>query len=300
MEYRKRFETYDQLADRLLSRGLQADRYQLVRRLREIGYYRLSGYWHIFKQADGTFVDGTTLERVMDIYSFDRLLRLKTLDAIERAEVYLRSNIAHELASINGPFGYLNANSMPNFSPSQYTDFLSRCRKAFERSREPFALHYREKYADSQDLPPYWILVGTLEFGAMFALYRGASNDTRKCISRTFFIEPKVMDSWLVALNTVRNICCHHGRLWNRTLGTRPALPRQKNDARWHEPFAIRADKPIAVLTILSHMLTTVTPDSTWAEEMTRLLETRPESDLSKMGFAEGWRKSPFWATEQL
>lgn len=54
----------------------------------------------------------------MDIYSFDRALRLKTLDVIERVEVYLRSNIAHELACSGGPFGYLGTASLPNFTLS--------------------------------------------------------------------------------------------------------------------------------------------------------------------------------------
>lgn len=133
----------------------------------------------------------------------------------------------------------------------------------------------------------------------MVSLYRGAPNDVRKRISRTLSIEPKVMDSWLVALNTTRNICCHHGRLWNRTLGARPALPRRKNDARWYEPFSVRADKPVAVLTVLNHMLATAAPDSDWSAETIRLLETRPPSDLSRMGFTEGWQECPFWTVGQ-
>ena len=36
--------TLRELADRLISRGLSADRDDLVERLRDVGYFRLSGY----------------------------------------------------------------------------------------------------------------------------------------------------------------------------------------------------------------------------------------------------------------
>ena len=35
----------------------------------------------------------------------------------------------------------------------------------------------------------------------------------------TFGATDTVFQSWLIALNGVRNICAHHGRLWNRELG---------------------------------------------------------------------------------
>ncbi|WGT25886.1 Abi family protein [Pseudomonas marginalis] len=37
------------------------------------------------------------------------------------------------------------------------------------------------------------------------------------------------MQSWLHTLTTIRNMCAHHSRLWNRELGIRPELPRKAN-----------------------------------------------------------------------
>ena len=77
-------------------RGLIADRESLIRHLKEVGYYRLSGYWYIFKRCnaaeaadptDERFVEGTTFEEIWGLYTFDRQLRLVTLDAIERVEI---------------------------------------------------------------------------------------------------------------------------------------------------------------------------------------------------------------------
>ncbi|WP_442904879.1 Abi family protein [Gordonibacter sp.] len=69
-------------------------------------------------------------------------------------------------------------------------------------------------------------------FGMMLTLYRGASVEVRSYVSEKLGITAKVLESWLVTLNTVRNICAHHGRLWNRTLGTKPMIPNRKKPYR--------------------------------------------------------------------
>ena len=51
MEYTKPFLTFEQQADLLMNdRGMVADRDDLINHLRDVGYYRLSGYWHIHKK----------------------------------------------------------------------------------------------------------------------------------------------------------------------------------------------------------------------------------------------------------
>ena len=97
---------------------LSFDRTSLVAHLADVGYYRLSGYWYIYKQNPGSddesFVPGTSFEKVWDLYTFDRQLRLITLDAIERVEVYMRTQLAYRLAEAAGPFGYLDRSTLPN------------------------------------------------------------------------------------------------------------------------------------------------------------------------------------------
>ncbi len=295
MKYEKPFRTFEEQADLLMSRGMHANRGELIQRLQDVGYYRLSGYWHIFKCDDDTFRDGTALERVWDLYTFDRQFRLVTLDAVERVEVYLRTQLAYELAKAGGPFGYSDSANLPNLSAEAYEKLLRRCQNAHDRSREPFALHFKATYGDEHELPPYWVLVNLMDFGMVVTLYRGAPGDIRKTISRSFGIEPKVMDSWLVALNTVRNICAHHGRLWNRTLGTKPKLPRKKGDPRWHEPYQVQPNKMFGMLTILSNMLEVAAPSTAWRERLFALLKTRSPQDLRRMGFTDGWETCPLW-----
>lgn len=100
MEYTKPFLTFEQQADLLMNdRGMVADRDDLINHLRDVGYYRLSGYWHIHKkQGSDEFWEGTTFRRVWDMYVFDRQFRLVVFDAVERVEVYMRTQLAYILA----------------------------------------------------------------------------------------------------------------------------------------------------------------------------------------------------------
>lgn len=113
MEYEKPCMALDELADRLIARGLFADRDALIEHLRDVGYFRLSGYWNTLKLPDGTFRDGASFSEAWRIYAFYRQLRVCALDAVERVEVWVRARLAHLLARDHGPFGYLRSEGIP-------------------------------------------------------------------------------------------------------------------------------------------------------------------------------------------
>ena len=305
MEYEKPWLSYEQQADLLINeRGLIADRDNLIRHLQEVGYYRLSGYWYIFKRcnvsdsldnSDERFIKGTTFDEVWSLYTFDRQLRLLTLDAIERIEIYFRSQLAYELAEETGPFGYLDPANLPRLDDEEYHEFLEHCETQYSRSSEPFVRHFKEKYGDCKELPPYWIMVNLMDFGTMLRLYKGASPEIRNALASKLGVTTRVLKSWLVALNTTRNICAHHARLWNKGIGTRPVIPNKEKSPEWYEPFPIRADRTCGILTILSYLLERVAPDTSWRAKLFDLQDTRSVDELNRMGFTEGWKESPLW-----
>ncbi|WP_413866325.1 Abi family protein [Tateyamaria sp.] len=78
------------------------DRPKAAEYLQRIGYYRLSAYWHPMRERDpnsglvkDAFVRGTTFKEATDLYTFDGRLRLIMLDALERLEVSLRTEVAY-------------------------------------------------------------------------------------------------------------------------------------------------------------------------------------------------------------
>ena len=298
MKYQKPWLSYEEQANRLKERGLVFDRDYLIDHLAEIGYYRLSGYWYIYKDPDNeneSFIEGASFDKVWDLYTFDRQLRLITLDAIERVEVYMRTQLAYRLAEQTGPFGYLDRATLPNMDQKTYGHFMSRCFDAYNRSKTLFIEHFKEKYGDSHGLPPYWTLVNIMDFGMMLTLFRGSPDDVKKGIADEIGVPLEVFDSWLLMLNTVRNACAHHDRLWNKRLGNRPKIPRGHRYPEWHRPHEVNNSTTFTLLSILGYLIERIAPNSSWREKMIHLIRTRSEEDLRRMGFSEGWEECPLW-----
>lgn len=291
MNYEKPWLSCEQQADQLLGRGMNCDREYLIDHLGCVSYYRLSGYWYPFLQ-NNQFKEDTMFSSVWDRYVFDRQLRLIVLDAIERVEIFIRTQLASELAEAHGAFGFLDKNSLPGLSDQNYDLFISKAKDAHKSSREKFIKHFKKKYGESHDLPPYWVLVEIIDFGQMYRLYQGAPKPIQKKIAQKLGVEAMILDSWLKTLNVCRNICAHHARLWNKVLGVKPKIPRR--DIRWHSP-QISNDRVFAVLTILSYSLSIIAPDSSWRERLINLFEEHPDIPKTSMGLLPGWRESPFW-----
>ncbi len=50
-----------------MGRGMKGSKAEIVNHLQDVGYYRLSGYWHIFKDENGDFRPGTNLADIWNI-----------------------------------------------------------------------------------------------------------------------------------------------------------------------------------------------------------------------------------------
>ncbi len=92
--YKKKPLLYTQQIELFKFRGLLIpDEAKAERYLNEISYYRLSAYALPFQKEKDKFDDGTTFQDVIGLYLFDRELRLLVLDAIERIEIAIRSQL---------------------------------------------------------------------------------------------------------------------------------------------------------------------------------------------------------------
>ena len=87
-------------------------------------------------------------------------------------------------------------------------------------SKEVFVEHFRNQYGNDHPYMPVWVATEIMTFGHVLTMYQGAPNTIKKSIAAPLGIHDGVLGSWLLSLNTIRNICAHHSRLWNRKLGT--------------------------------------------------------------------------------
>lgn len=297
MRYTKPPLTFEQQAQRLLDRGMiVADRNQLIERLTAVSYYRLSGYWHPFKQANDTFQPGTNFEMIWQRYIFDRQLRLLVMDAVERIEVaILRTQMVEHFSLKYGPFGYIDKrNFNPKFTSNEHYRLLTTIRDATKHSKEIFVTHFFGKYGSENDLP-LWMAVEVMSFGHLFTFFRNLNQLDKQTLSQHIGVVAKVLDSWLHMFNYVRNLCAHHGRLWNRELSISPLLPDRRHQLQWHQPVRVDNKRVFAVLTIASYLLKQIAPHSRWNQRLVDLLNMHPTIPLVNMGFPQNWRDCPIW-----
>ena len=298
MEYTKPPLTFAQQAELVISRGLNAEYKTLLACLEAVNYYRLSAYWCPFKNSDDTFKEGTSLDMVWRRYRFDRQLRIIIMDAVERVEVAVRSQTANAFARKYGTFAYLDKANLPNISSKEHSLFLSKLEREVKRSKELFVGHFFTKYGDKHDALPLWMAVELIPFGMTFTLFRAVDDDIKKEIANKYSVSNEVMESWLKAVNAIRNICAHHGRLWNQILGCKPSIPRERKHPQWHIPVSPVNDRIFSIILILKYMMNRIAPQSGWNRRVENLLTEYGDIPINSMGFPEDWKESPIWFNE--
>lgn len=295
--YNKPALTIDQQIDLLNSRGLNIpDRDKARHYLQFINYYRLSGYTISFEQIIGEkrshhFRPGTTFDNILDLYNFDRHLRMLVMDAIERIEVALRTQIClHMAVNYNNGHWHLDQKIFkPEFN---FNAFIRKCTEEQKSSKERFVLHYKNTY-DSPDLVPSWMITELLPIGTWSLIYKNLSNRVdKKRISDNLKLSPVVLESWLHALTYIRNLCAHHSRLWNRHFTIRP-----KQIYEYIKYFT--PNNTFAAQAAMMHiLLIVISPYSNWTSKLYQLIHDHTFINPSRMGFAIQWQKEEFWGVQ--
>lgn len=287
MEYQKPPLTYNEQLDLLISRGLKVEnKVEALRCFKNISYYRLSAYFLPFKQSE-QFRNETSFKDIIDLYTFDRKLRLLILDAIEPIEVALRTQIIYHLSHKYGAFCYLE---QANFSQRfKHIQWLQNLNESIEDSKEIFINHYKAKYTSSTHLP-LWMAIETVSFGNLSYFFRGLKGEDKQVIANIYNITDIVLTSWLHALVCLRNLCAHHARLWNRVLTVKPTLPQKSSI--WH---GIKNSSIYSLLVVMKHLLNEINPDSTWSSRLQMLLENYSQVPLAAMGFPKNWLTKMPW-----
>ena len=161
MPYNRPLMSFADQLQQLVDRGLEVtDSASAISYLDRIGYYRLGGYWYPFRQngpepdlvKSDDFVAGTHFSDALNLYVFDKKLRLLVLDALERIEVAIRVDLAHILGQ-RDTFAYTDSQwfdgrfTRPRGrqGKSDHDQWLERYDRLVSRSKETFIRHYKNK-----------------------------------------------------------------------------------------------------------------------------------------------------------
>lgn len=322
MTYNRPWQSYSEQMGLLKHRGMHIGNESLaLHQLEHIGYYRLSAYWYPFRSFEppqksesgrfsgvrsDLFEPNTHFDDAVNLYRFDKQLRLILMDALESIEIALRVDIAYLLGARN-KFAHLDPTALhPSFAMKKsgragktaFERWQEKFNGLLKRSKEDFVKHYRARHGT--DLP-IWVAIEIWDFGTvsqLLAMMKVA--DQQKVAEKYGVPDWRIFQSWLRSLNYLRNLIAHHSRLWNRNIVDQPKLPAP-SQIQWCDTFVDRPDllaKPFLLLAITLHMVDVITPDSTLPLRLRSHLKKFPSqhsacklsvSDLGAPAHWEAW-----------
>jgi abortive infection bacteriophage resistance protein len=285
--YTKGWKSLDEQLNLMISRGLLLGDYpreKALNKLHFIGYYRLSGYSYSFKKSidSDQFAENTYFSDIIELYKFDRNLRLLIIDAIERIEIALRSSLSYELGKID-PF-ILETDD-------RYESLRDVIEEVISTSKEDFCEHFRSKY---QRPYPIWMLLNIIDFGTLIKVYANSDPNIKAKIAYKFGVHSTtVFFSWINSIKFVRNKCAHHARLWNTHILRIPRVPKNKPQYKWIKglDFNKRPEAKLwFTLKIIEFMLSTLKASTNWSNKLENLLSEFPKLKSNKSPTVENMK----------
>lgn len=299
--YNKPVTTVEQQLAQLQARGLQINNLQVAARfLSNISYYRLAGYWWPMQADKGThqFKPNSRFDDVIALYNFDRELRLLIFDVIERIEVGLRTKMVYHLSHELGAWWFEDPGNFRN--AVDHTKNLISIDRELQQSKEVFIRQHYVKYHTDTRRPPAWKTLEVVSFGTISKLYTNLIPSIKskdKIASELNVVNHAYLPSWLQAIAQIRNICAHHGRLWNKNLPGRPKL-LPKPPAPWlNQPPPVTEHHMLYVHTCcMKYLLDVISPGNSFKARLADLFVKYPSVDLKALGFPFNWQTEPLWA----
>ena len=307
---------YPDLVALLESRGMVIpDKARAERKLAQIGYYRLSGFWYPCRQIkkdavgqyvidpasgnpvrDDTFQPGTNFHDILDLYLFDKKLRQLMLDAIERIEIHARSVIAHEMGyhdslayqnqSFVNPKTYRAWIDTRGNSRNIWQEWLAKQDAQIERSREDCIVWHRNQ----AKAIPFWVAVEAWDFGIMSKYFEILNGRYQNRIgARLNIANPRILKCWLQEINTLRNRCAHHTRIWNQSF----ASPLPFSSDKYFQDLSLTPNaltRMYGMICVLWFLVRQIGPSSRWLNHVADLIDSKPAIDCcpnTAMGFSD-------------
>lgn len=232
----KPFQTYEELVVKLRDEKKLTipDEARVIALLKKHSYFSLvSGYKTLFKQPNGEYRPGTTIEDLLALFEFDNELRDIFFHAIQIIEKHIKSLLSHAFVAKYGADQkqYLDPNNYKFLGVSPMDTYIrcaevKRLIKVFEgKVRPPFEQKYIEHQWKKHHNVPLWVAIKVMTLGTTSKMYSLCTQDVQAAVSKEF---PIVTEGQLVGmldfLTRVRNVCAHNERLYNFDAGKKRAI----------------------------------------------------------------------------
>ena len=216
--------TIDEQIELLRNRGLIIDHVDAAKTvLANVNYYRLINAYSLglYKLDEPeTYKDDVHFLNIYDLYRFDSKLRHIISLPLEQFEIQFKTRLAYYLATKYCATCYLRKELFIN--ENYYDKMIQKIEnERMQQDSSPVVKHHNEAY---DGVLPIWVLVEILSFGTVSKMYANLNKNDQNEIAKIYHVKSYILKSWLRAFVEVRNICAHYGRLYNKTLVSRPIL----------------------------------------------------------------------------
>ena len=263
--------------------------------LDNVSYFRFAAYLRVFEQDSVAhqYRNGATFEMAAELYLFDAELRKLLFGAIQKIEIALRSRIIHEFSLAHGAFWFIDESLAVD--KHKFTENLSTFERELQRTKEEFIKDHYTKYS-LLGFPPAWKMLELISFGCLTKLYFDfADTPAKKRIARSFGVkQQEALESWMKAVNALRNACAHHSRVWNRRMAVKPQL-LQKPVGKWINNKEAVPYRQYAIISCIAYWLNSIDTRNTFVMDLKVLFSKYPSVNPSAMGFPEAWNQQPLW-----
>lgn len=267
--------------------------------LEHIWYFRLTWYFKFFQDKEtNIFKNWTTFEQVVRLYSFDRKLRLLTLNAIEKIEVSLKANMNYEMYKIHWAFWYLKEElfSLNNEKKKEtFKKFIEKAKLLKENSSSIFVKEFYKKY--DENFLPSWILFEELTIWEVSKLFRLLKTNFKQKIADNYLVYQLDLEIWIYLIVNIRNISAHHSRLWN-TEYIAKLRKRDKNLWKYYTFFInekwwteVKPNYYNSTL-VINYLMKHINKNFDWIDKLEELFREFNDIDISKMWFSENWKNN--------
>ncbi|MBC4811928.1 Abi family protein [Klebsiella quasipneumoniae] len=299
----KPFRTYPDLVALLIERGMGiANPARSERKLAQVGYYRLSGYWFPARDfvrdnlqnvvlcdvtqkplRQNSFLPDTTFDDAFSLYLFDKKLRQLMLDAIERIEIHVRTVTAHEVGYY-GALAYTDPSFIVPKQTQNWTDRSKRQRNTWlewlERQNGLVARSQEdciEWHKRNRKAIPFWVAIEAWDFGTLSKYYEILKGNHQNRIAQRLGVSnTRTLKLWLQEINTLRNRCAHHSRIWNQvSANALPDLPAEPyfQTLKLDHSALTRLYGQIAIIWFLVQR---IGPSSDWIRHVAYVIDSKP------------------------
>jgi abortive infection bacteriophage resistance protein len=300
MNYSKPFFTVNDQIKTLKNRKLIIDNESFAfAKLSSISYYRLRAYTYPFQDNNDEnhlFIKQISFEEIILLYDFDSKLRSLLFDSVEKIEIAFRTQIIYHFSETYGSHWQIEPNIYRD--SSRFISHIQSLSEEIKRSDETFIKHYFQKYS-SPTQPPSWMSIEVASLGLLSKIYQNLKSGNEKLYVALYFGLKKVeiLENWMLCISNLRNICAHHGRVWNRRYTAKPFLPY--NTA---QPFLTKQEiqivytnKLYATLCCIYYMSLQIDSKTTFKTQLLSLMNSCPLKQEKEMGFPLNWKSQTLW-----